>query len=188
MPFFKSLPDDAGPRDVFQAYPEIFGLWAEMGQALINGPSPLSPGEREMIQAYVAGLLECRYSQVAHAAAAQASGIEAGLIETLLSDPAGAPIEERFKPLLNFVKKLTLTPSAMTEADAEAVFQAGWDEKGLHDAICVTARMNFMCRIVEGYGFTPMSAERAQEQAEKRARLGYVDLYPAFAGKKSYSG
>ena len=37
MPFFKSLPEDAGPATVFQAYPEIYGHWAEMGQALLNG-------------------------------------------------------------------------------------------------------------------------------------------------------
>jgi uncharacterized peroxidase-related enzyme len=185
VPFFKSLPEDAGPGNVFAAYPEVFGLWAEMGQALIHGPSPLSPGEREMIQAYVAGLVECRYSYVAHAAAAQALGISSGLIDGLLRDPDRAPIDDKFKPLLSFVKKLTLTPSAMTQADADAVFQAGWDEKGLHDAIAVTARMNFMCRLVEGYGFTPMSRERARERAEKRARLGYVNLYPSFAGGKS---
>lgn len=52
----------------------------------------------------------------------------------------------------------------MTEADADAVFAAGWDENGVHDTIAVTARMNFMCRIVEGYGFTPMSPELARER------------------------
>lgn len=188
MPFFKSLPDDAGPGNVFAAYPEIFGLWAEMGQALINGPSPLSPGEREMIQAYVAGVLDCQYSLVGHVAAAEAKGVDKSLIESLLTDPNTAPIEDRFKPLLAFIRKLTLTPSAMTQADADAVFAAGWDEKGLHDAITVTARMNFMCRMVEGYGFIPMSPERARAQAEKRAKVGYVNLYPAFAGKDSNGG
>jgi hypothetical protein len=33
-----------------------------MGQHLINGPSPLSPAEREMIQALVAGAIDCRYA------------------------------------------------------------------------------------------------------------------------------
>ncbi len=188
MPFFKSLPEDAGPRDVFIAYPEIFGLWAKMGEALINGPSPLSTGEREMIQAYVAGLLDCTYSLIAHSTAAQTWDMEAGLTEKLLDDPQSAPIDEKFKPLLAYVKKLTLAPSTMSQEDADAVFAAGWDEKGLHDAITVTARMNFMCRIVEGYGFTPMSPERARAQAEKRHKLGYVNLYPSFAGDKTDPG
>jgi alkylhydroperoxidase family enzyme len=184
MPFFKSLPEDSGPGNVFSQYPEIFGLWAEMGQALINGPSPLTPGEREMIQAYVAGLMEARYAHVAHVAAAEAHGIEAGLIGKLLDDPDGAPVSDKLKPLLAFVRKHTLTPNALTQEDADAVFAAGWNEKALHDTIMVTARMTFMARIVTGYGFTPMSQEQARENAEKRARLGYVNLYPTFADKK----
>ena len=43
--------------------------------------------------------------------------------------------------------------------------------------------MNFMCRIVEGYGFTPMTPEIARERAEERARVGYVNLYPAMKEK-----
>ena len=76
-----------------------------------------------------------------------------------------------------------VTPADMAQADANAVFDAGWDEKGLHDAIAITARMCFMQRIVEGHGFIPMTREVARENAEKRAKLGYVNLYPAFQKK-----
>ena len=184
MPYFKSLPDDAGPGAVFSVHSEIYGHWAQMGQALMNGPSPLSPGEREMIAAYVAGLSQCEYSWVAHTAAAYAWGIEEGLLDKILADPDTAPVDEKFKPLLAVVKILTLAPHTMTEADADAVFAAGWDEKALHDTIAVTARMNFMCRLVEGYGFTPMTPEKARTQAKNRKVQGYVNLYPALADKE----
>ncbi|MDA0651918.1 MAG: carboxymuconolactone decarboxylase family protein [Proteobacteria bacterium] len=183
MSFFKSLPDGAGPGNIFSAYPEIYSHWTQMGEALINGPSPLSPGERELIQAYVSGLVKCRYSYIAHCEAAYARGIERGLIEKIVSDPDGAPVEAKLKPVLAYVKKLTLVPTEVTQADADAVFAAGWDEKALHDVIAVTARMNFMCRIVEGYGFTPMTPEIARQRAEERARVGYVNLYPAMKEK-----
>ncbi|MEC8171762.1 MAG: peroxidase, partial [Pseudomonadota bacterium] len=94
-----------------------------------------------------------------------------------------ADIEDKLRPVFKFVKKLTLTPADMTQADADAVFDAGWDEKGLHHAIAITARMCFMQRIVEGHGFIPMTREVARENAEKRAKLGYVNLYPAFQKK-----
>ena len=64
MPFLKSYSDKSGPGEVFHAYPEIYRHWAEMGQALINGL--LWPGEREMIQAFVAGLSGCQFAYVAH--------------------------------------------------------------------------------------------------------------------------
>jgi hypothetical protein len=56
MPFLKSHKENAGPAEVFNAYPEVYRHWAQMGEALINGPSPLSPGEREMIQGFAAQL------------------------------------------------------------------------------------------------------------------------------------
>lgn len=179
MPFFKSLPEGAGPGNIFAAYPEIYSHWTQMGEALINGPSALSAGERELIQAYVSGLVNCRYSYIAHCEAAYARGIERGLVEKIVDNPDTAPVEAKWRPVLAYVKKLTQTPTETSQADADAVFDAGWDEKALHDVIAVTARMNFMCRIVEGYGFTPMTPEIARERAEERARVGYVNLYPA---------
>jgi uncharacterized peroxidase-related enzyme len=183
MPFFKSMPETAGPGNVFSAYPEIYRHWAEMGQALINGPSPLTPAEREMIQAYVAGLVGCQYAHVAHTAAAAARGVADGLVAKLLDGIATAPIADNWKPLLQFIQKLTLNPTKVAQADADAVFAAGWSEKALHDAVAVTARMIFMTRIIHGHGFTPMTAERAKASAEHRAKVGYVELYPSLGGK-----
>lgn len=185
MPFFKSHQqiENAGPGNVFGAYPEIYRHWAEMGQALINGPSPLSAAEREMIQGFVAGLIGCKYAYVAHSAAAVARGIENGLIEKMVADVDTAPLSAKLKPLMRFVKKLTVAPTTVEQADADAVFAAGWDEKGLHDAIATTARMTFMSRIIHGHGFTPMTPERAKANAEHRAKVGYVALYPALKDK-----
>jgi len=180
MPFFKSLPDDAGPANVFGTYTDIYEPWSQMGQAMMNGPSPFSPGERELIASFVVGTANCRFAYVAHTQAAYAWGIEEGLVDKLLEDIDAAPVEEKFKPLFKFIRKLTLTPSEMAQEDADAVFDAGWDERALHDAIAVTARMSFMNRLVEGFGFTPMSKEKARANAKKRVELGYVNLYPEF--------
>jgi uncharacterized peroxidase-related enzyme len=184
MPFFKSLPETAGPGNVFAKYPEIYRHWAQMGQALINGPSPLTPGERELIQAYVAGLIGCNYAYVAHSAAAVSRGIADGVVEKLLADIDTAPVTEKQRALLGFVRKLTVATTSVSQEDADRVFAAGWDEKALHDAIAVTARMTFMSRIIHGHGFTPMTPERARANAEQRAKVGYVDLYPAFHDRK----
>ena len=183
MPFFKSHDESSGPGNVFSAYPEIYRHWAEMGQQLINGPSPLTPGEREMIQAFVAGLIDCRYAYVAHTAAAVARGIEAGVVEKLVANVDTAPISAKLKPLMAFVKKLALTPTSVGQGHADAVFAVGWNERALHDAIAITARMTFMSRIIHGHGFTPMTPERARANAEHRAEVGYVALYPSLDKK-----
>ena len=183
MPFLKSHNEKSGPGDVFHAYPEIYRPWAEMGQALINGPSPLSPGEREMIQAFVAGLIRCQFAYVAHTAAAVARGIAPGVVEKLVADVGSAPVSAKLKPLLALVKKLALEPTRVTQSDADAVFAAGWDEQAYHSAVAVTARMTFMSKIIHGHGFVPMSPERARANAEHRAKAGYVGLYPQLAKK-----
>lgn len=180
MPFFASLPDHAGPANVFTARPELYGLWSQMSQELMNGPSPLSQGERELILAYAAGAAGCAFVYVAHSEVAYAWGIEQGLLEKLLADPDTAPVDARLKPLLAFVRKLAATPGAMSQADADAVFAAGWDERALHDAIAITARAAFMQRLVEGHGFTPMARDVAAKHARRRVEQGYVNLYPAF--------
>jgi alkylhydroperoxidase family enzyme len=181
MPFFKSLPETAGPPDVFEAAPELYRLWSEMSQVLMNGASPLSPGERELLLAFAAGTAGCKFVYAAHSEVAHAWGIPEGLLEQLLVGIDTAPVEPRLRPLLAFVRKLVLTPDEMTQADADAVFDAGWEEKALHDAIAVTARMCFMQRLVEGYGFVPWSREVARAHAAKRVKEGYVNLYAAFA-------
>lgn len=181
MPFFPSMPGHAGPPKVFVTYPDLYRPWSEMSQAMMNGPSPLSEGERELILALAAGAAGCEFVYVAHSEVAYAWGIEEGLLERLIADIDAAPVDEKLRPLLKFVKKLAVTPAEMTQADADAVFAAGWDEHALHDAIAVTARAAFMQRLTQGCGFIPMDRATAAKHAKTRVEKGYVNLYPAFA-------
>lgn len=180
MPYFKSLPPDAGPPNIFVQYPLLYGPWSTMSQELMNGPSPLSQGERELILAYVAGVGGCEFVCVAHAEVAYAWGIEHGVVEQLLKDPGSAKVDARLRPILAFVRKLTEKPAELSQADADAVFEAGWDEQALHDAVAIAARAAFMQRLVQGFGFTPIPREAAAKHAKKRVERGYVNLYAAF--------
>lgn len=73
-------------------------------------------------------------------------------MDSLVADLDTAKIDEKMRPVFAFIKKLTLTPSQMTQEDADQVYAAGWDERALHDAIEVCALFNFMNRYVEGHG------------------------------------
>lgn len=184
MAFFKSLAPDAGPPAVYTRYPAIYEPWSRMSQAMMNGPSPLTQGERELIFAYAAGVAGCEYVYVAHSEVAYAWGIERGLIESLLHNPDSANVAARMKPILAFVRKLMLMPNALSQADADAVFAAGWEEQALQDAIAAAARAAFMQRLVAGHGFIPHSRELAAKHAKRRIEYGYVNLYPAFRKAK----
>jgi uncharacterized peroxidase-related enzyme len=183
VPFFRSMPANAGPPNVFNKYPEIYKAWSVMSEALMNGTSPLSQGERELILAYAAGVTGCAFVCGAHSEVAYAWGIRRGLVEEMLNDPDTASAEPKLKALLAYVAKLAAAPNELTQADADAVFAAGWDEHALHDAICVTARAAFMQRLVQGHGFTPLPQDVSAKHAKRRIELGYLNLYPQFRDK-----
>ena len=181
MPFFPSMPEDATTKHVFTAYPEIYSNWACVSEAILRGPSPLTPAHRELIGAYVSSLNACQYCYGGHRAAAELFGVPPQTIDGLINDLASAPIEGKLRPILAFVKKLTLTPTRMTKADADAVFTAGWDEAALHSAIAVCCLFSFMNRLVEAHG---IKADRASftERGRKHVEMGYVAQYEAAVG------
>ncbi len=65
MPFFKSMPLDAGPPNVFNKYPRSAKAWPVMSQALMNGLAA-QPGRARLILAYAAGVTGCAYVCGAH--------------------------------------------------------------------------------------------------------------------------
>lgn len=188
MPFLKSLPENAGPPHVFKRYPDIYGPYSEMSQALMNGPSPLSPAQREVILAFAAGVSGNSFVFTGHSAVAYAWGVEQGLLDALVADLDTAPVDEPLRALLRFVRKLMLEPTEMQQEDAGAVFAAGWDQDALHSAVAVAGRAAFMHRLVAGCGFNPLDPQVAASHAKKRVEKGYVNLYPAFRKDGSKEG
>ena len=173
MPFFPSFPEDATTAEIFATRPDIYGPWGEAVQAIMRGPSPLTPGERELIGVFVSASNSCNYCAGGHRAAAEAFGVDHGVFEALMQDISTAPVPERMKPLLAYVKKLTTAPGRLVQADADAVYAAGWDERALHDAVAVCCVFNFMNRLVEGHGI-PADAGKYAERGLRHFQYGYA--------------
>jgi uncharacterized peroxidase-related enzyme len=173
---FPSLPEPLEMKSLFQAFPKTIKPLLDYHDRLLRDWSPLTVGERELIAAYVSGLNACTYCHGAHTLAAQAFGIDEAVFETLMMDPDVAPLNDKLKPVLAYVRKLTLTPTRMTADDAQAVYAAGWDEQALFDAISVCALFNFMNRIVEGSGLrsNPLVAPEENRKAHMLRLSGGV--------------
>lgn len=180
MPFLDSFPENAGPPYLFKKYPHIYLPWSEASEAMMNGDSPLSRGERELILSYAAGVAGCEVVNIAHAEVAYVLGIAEGLVAQLLTDFDAADITPKLRALLRYVKKLATNPSSVCQGDVDSVMAAGWSEHALHDAIAVTARASFMQRLVQGHGFEVLPIEVLREHAVKRVQEGYVNLYSQF--------
>jgi len=177
------MPPAGGPPLVYAKYPDIYRHWSAMSQAAMNGPSPISPGERELLFAFAGAVAGCELVRVLHSEVAYAWGIEDGLLERLLDDFDAAPVPAPLRALLAYARKLMLEPTAMAQADADAVFAAGWDEQALHDAILMVSRAALLHSLIAGHGFIPMSREVARLRAKERVAQGYAGK-PAPASPK----
>jgi uncharacterized peroxidase-related enzyme len=171
MALLRSLPENATLADLRRTYADLLEKLRPYGQRLMRGPSPLTPGERELIAAFVSGVNSCRYCHGAHSLVARAFGADEAVLAASLDNTDVAPIDARLKPILRYVRKLTETPSRMTTADAAAVYDAGWNDEALLHAIAVCAYFNNMNRLVEGAGIVGTS----EEYATAAERLGRKD-------------
>lgn len=177
---FPSLPENATLGDVFGAFPDKLAPWCAYESMVMRGDSALSMGERELIAAYVSGLNACAYCHGAHTVFARAYGIDVDTINALMADRESAPVDDTLKPILAYVEKLTLTPSRMTEADAEAVYDAGWSETALFDASQVCGVFNLVNRLIEGTGVVASGADPREASEETLARCRSDTFYTDF--------
>ena len=181
MPFLPSLPPNARVPQIFALRPDVYGPFNAGNQALMRGDSQLSVAERELIGAYTSALNACRYCAGGHRVAAELFGIEPHVLDEIVADVDASSVDPKLKPLLVFVRKLTLTPAGMTQADADAIFAAGWDESALHDAIAVSCFFCFMNRLVLGHGIVP-DPSQFEERGQRHFQIGYIAQHPELYG------
>jgi uncharacterized peroxidase-related enzyme len=152
MPFVKSVPENARPSSILRQFPESGALIMDFTEQLLRGKSSLTPAQRELIAAYTSGLNTCRFCRDTHSATAEALGVEKGLVNSLVEDIESSAVDPEMKPILRYVRKLTESPSRMTQADVDAIFAAGWDEDAFYHAVSICGLFNYYNRLIEGYG------------------------------------
>ncbi|MBN4075725.1 MAG: peroxidase [SAR86 cluster bacterium] len=175
MTVFSSLPADAHLMHIFKRFPKMVMPLLELHDAILRSDSGLSIGERELIAAYASLQNACTFCHGAHTSIASMYGIDEATLEQLNVDLESADIPEKLKPILAYVKKLTLTPAKIMQADADAVYAAGWSEEDLFDAISTCALFNFMNRIVDGSDIS-VSAPISQQAAQGITMESYVGI------------
>ncbi|MAU53442.1 MAG: peroxidase [Roseovarius sp.] len=182
MPFLPSLPDPAHLSDLYARFPENVQPLMVHTDGLLRGAGALSVGERELTATYVSALNACTFCTGSHRVYAKMFGIDAGIIDALIEDFDTAPVDERLRPVLSHVAKLNTLPSRLVERDAQAVYDAGWSEAALYEAVQICALFNMMNRIVEGTGINfdhaaapgghPAAGSSPEEQADSYSKFG----------------
>jgi len=178
MAFFSFLGRAASMVDLWKRRRERMLWLSKYTEDVMRGDSPLSRGQREMIAAMVSGLNGCAYCYSSHAAFAGAYGIGEDAIGALVQDPNSAE-DQAMRPLLAFCRKLTAAPDSLDEADAKAVYDAGWSEEALEDAIHVTSLFNLYNRLLDGHGIGAREETALKGRAKFIKEHGYdFSTYP----------
>ncbi len=187
MPFLKGWAQDASVWDVFRADPIVYEPFLEHVEALMRGPSSLSAAEKELIGAFVSGVNECDYCYGGHAAVATIFGVDSGLFSEVLTDIDSSSADEKFKPILKFVRKLTRDHQSMEQSDVDAIFDAGWDEKAFRDAVAICGMFNLMNRMVHGFGIKDFP-DRHAAMARGNVKYGYIQRFRDALESEGYPG
>ena len=144
----EGLPGIVGP---LTAYPDTEGPLNALADALLRGPSSLTPAERELIAAYVSRRNECVFCSNTHAAVARHHfGDDRALVDRALEDPESAPLSEKMRALLAIAAKVRDDGRTVSVEDVERARRAGADDRAVHDAVLTAAAFCMYNRYVDG--------------------------------------
>jgi len=138
-------------------------------------PHPLTPGERELIAAYVSGLNECDFCCSSHSAFAAAQ-LPTGmaLVDQVRADIDGAPITPKLRALLRIAAAVQesgrkVTPDLVAAARAE-----GAVDLEIHDTVLIAAAFCMFNRYVDGLAtFAPDDKDAYAGMAQRIVTQGY---------------
>ena len=136
-----------------------------LAQALLRGPSPLSPAEREMSATYVSSRNGCRYCTRSHQATARKLGA-----------PELEDASPKMKALFAIAEHVRANVALIPGALVDAAKREGADDVTIHDAALVAAAFSMFNRYVDGLGAdTPDEGDGSYESAAERLTTqGYV--------------
>lgn len=81
-------------------------------------------------------------------------------MQRVLDDPETAPIDERVRATLRFLRKMTRDHGALGPEDARAVLAAGVSKRALYDAIHVAYLFGVFTRLADVMGWrTPPAGD-----------------------------
>jgi uncharacterized peroxidase-related enzyme len=169
-----------------QAYPGITGLLRfrpetakplmELAEVLLRGAHSLTPGERELIAAYVSGLNDCAFCYASHSASAVAQlDADTPLIDQVLGDLDSAPVSAKLRALLRIAGAVRDDGHRVTAGLVDAARTEGATDLEIHDTVLIAAAFCMFNRYVDGLGTpAPDSPGMYAEAARRIVEFGYT--------------
>lgn len=175
MPHIALQEDLPGMRALQTYRPETAGPLNQLANTLLRGPHTLSPGDRELIGAFVSSLNDCYYCQSIHGAvAARHFGGDENLVAQTKLDFEKAPLNEKLKALLAIAAKVQQGGKQVTSEVIARARKAGATDLEIHDTVLIAAAFCMFNRYVDGLAtWAPVDAKFYHDRAEYISSQGY---------------
>ena len=108
-----------------------------------------------------------------HAAVAAEAVADKPLVDRVIEDHTTAPISDKLRATLTFLKKLTLEPAEVRAADARAVLDQGVSRQAMRDAIYICFIFCIYDRIADVLDWDVPSSEALHANARMLVKIGY---------------
>ncbi|MBX9623265.1 MAG: peroxidase-related enzyme [Gemmataceae bacterium] len=177
MPHITLPPGAPGIIGPMLAYPETEKHLNGLAEALLRGPSSLTPAERELIATHVSNRNRCHFCTSSHAAAARhLYGPDARVVDDVLADPAAAPVTPKMAALLEIAGKVQGGGRSVSDADVARARREGADDKAIHDTVLIAAAFCMFNRYVDGLAtWAPQEPAAYVPMGAKLATQGYLN-------------
>ncbi len=182
------LPDTFGPfatfnrrfgfvPNIFRAQtllPRAIEAQAGIAETVLLSERELTRVEKERLLLRIAGAHRNTYCVTAHSEMLRSLGVPDQQIDLIASDHRNAGLSSRDCALLDFVLKLSRTPTRITHADVDALRGWGFSDEHILEAIAVTGLTEFLCCLSVGLGVTPDFPPRATPVGAEASDSGPV--------------
>ncbi len=113
------------------------------------------------------------------------AGIRGGMVAALDADDSALG-GEKLKPVLAFARKLNRDASTVTEADVQAVRDAGWSDKTVEDVIGLVAILKVYSILANGLGFKALPESAFAEMGHATVQMrGYTPMFKSFIDRNA---
>jgi uncharacterized peroxidase-related enzyme len=146
---------------IHSLHPEAMMSHLNFYKTIMFGASGLSRRQRELLATVVSSFDQCAYCRRHHLEALRAYVKDEAFLTQVQRDYTQASLDAKDRAMLDYAKKLTLAPGAMTLQDIENLRKAGLGDAEILSINLITSYFNFVNRVATGLG-VEFSEEEAQ--------------------------
>ncbi len=158
----------------FAFRPETAKPMRELAHILLHEPGSLTPGERELIAAFVSSRNKTYFCEASHGAAAASHLGNAATVEQVKADFLSAPVSDKLKALLAIAGKVQQDGKLVTAAEVADARKQGATDLEIHDTVLIAAAFCMYNRYVDGLGtWQPRNPDMYVNMGKHLAEEGY---------------